>query len=880
MTYDPTRMNPTAERRRPRPASAIALPWTIGAMLLVATLVVAAASYRNTNERHDADVAASSAVFSTSVADTESRLVLEQSKLMFLLKGVAAWAATTGDPAQTDLSAYVGSQPIEDRVPALRSVLIASRTNSAQILNATSPAGESTPELVGTNLGDLPGIVEAMDRAAASNMIRVATSSNESGDWVWLVVAVPGHDDRFVVGRFVGTVFLSPALGADGTSASLRPDSASFVVTRPGTDAPPADRASNRVVELDETKSGFTYAGEVDVFGSTWRLDLVSSPDFVRPATSNEPLLLLGAGLVLTFAVTALLLTRRRESVREAKASEALNRSSRRFTTGFENAPIGMAEVDASGRVVRANDTLKVQLGVTELIGTLLPDLLHGDDAEAHRQQRDRLERGIASSAQLDVRYIRPDGTTVWVTESMSALDRVNDSDRHFLLQQLDTTHRHDAEVDLQRMAYTDDLTGLPNRPALMAALDTSLISSEISGTPLAVLFIDLDLFKVVNDSLGHSAGDAVIRVIADRLLAIVPHAHLVARFGGDEFVVVCPGVSDPAVVSEFADSLLEAIGEPIALPDAPVQISASIGFTFSAPGDTGETVIRDADAAMYQAKTGGRNGVRRFDPPIRRAAVERLDIERGLRLGLENDEFDVYYQPVIDLDTNRVVGLEALLRWQHPERGLIEPLAFLDVANETGMLDEIDTRTLARAWRQLAEWSQRGSAAADWHLSVNCSSRWFQDGRLRTLLPEVLASADLDPSRLWLELTESDLLADSGLVHAELDALHALGVRVAIDDFGTGFSSLSYLSRFDIDRLKIDQSFIQSLGRSDADDAIVSAVVDMASALGIRTVAEGTENAAQLEAARRLGADFAQGYWLSPPLSAAEVDAALIKLS
>jgi len=874
------------ERRRSQPRRTRALPWVVGTLLLVATLVVTLVERNHNTSGQAAARDAATTVFSNSVAATEHRLGLEQAKLTLFIEGVASFASISAGNEELLLNDYVSALPLDRKIPAVRLVVVADQTGQGTILEASSLSGDSQAEVVGSPTNTYEGLDSAIATSETGAMPAVgATNRNgvegvDASEWIWLAVAVPGVDGRFVAAQFEGGVFLSPALDVDGTMASLRPFSADFVISRPS--ASPVQVAGPASGSIGRSPSGdrFTYAGEVDVFGSPWRLDVLSSADFLEIPNSHDSLFWPIGGTLLSIAVVALLLMQQRGGRRQLESSGALTRSSRRFTTGFDNAPIGMAEVDVHGRVVRSNNTMRLQLGRDVLDGVELPNLLHPDDSSAHAEQRDRLDNGVAPSAQLDVRYLRPDGGQLWVTESISALDRVGDPDRHYLIQQLDTTDRHEAEVTLHTLAFSDSLTGLPNKAALMQQLEQQLVVSESSGDQFALLFIDLDLFKVVNDSLGHGAGDCVIKVIADRITAALPAKHQVARFGGDEFTILCPGIGDSNKIEEFSVGLLTSIGEPIDLAGVPVSITASVGYTFSSTGDTPETLLRDADAAMYKAKANGRNRVMQFVGPMRREAVERFDIETSLRLAIDRDEFDIYYQPMVELATDRIVGVEALLRWEHPDRGLLEPGAFLDVARESGLLDEIDAMTLAKAWKQLDQWVHQRAAAKEWHLAVNCSSQWFQDGRLRTLLPEVLDSTSLDPSRLWLELTESDLLHDTKQTTAELDALHSIGVKVALDDFGTGFSSLSYLSRFDIDRLKIDQSFIQSLGRSDADEAIVGAVVEMANALGIPTVAEGTESVEQLEVVRRLGANYAQGFLLGEPQSVADLDVVLAGLS
>jgi diguanylate cyclase (GGDEF)-like protein/PAS domain S-box-containing protein len=697
------------------------------------------------------------------------------------------------------------------------------------------------------------------------------------------VVPVDGHDGYVIAAGFGGTLFLSPALTHDGVMSALMPPGEEFIVVRGGATAPDSLPEPTGVVELAPGDSQFRYTADIDVLGATWTLGVFSGQNFLEIPRSSEPLAILLGGLSLALAVFGLLLVRQLAAQRESLVSAELVRSNRRYLTGFDRAPIGMAEVDAVGVVLRSNRTMAAQLGrpLGRIKGHALSEFVHPDDAGEQSARMTQLADGSSAGTHAELRYLRPDGQVVWIAESVSALDRADDVDRRFLIQAFDTTDRQDAELKLHDLAFNDSLTGLPNRTRLFEYLETQLVASRDTDEPVALLFIDIDRFKIVNDSLGHSAGDDVLRTIANRLLSLVPSPHLVARFGGDEFAVVCSGVGDGAALDGFARNIHIEMRKPIDLDGEPIQVTASIGVIVGyGATDTPESLLRDADAAMYKAKAAGRNTTERFEAAIRSAAVHRLDLERSLRRAIERDEFIIHYQPVVDLGTNTVAGFEALLRWEHPDRGLLDASEFLGVADEAGLLDEIDAVTLQRAWNQLGKWSDQSDAAKDWHLAVNCSSRWFHDSRLRDILPGVLSSNSLDADRLWLEVTEHHLLSDAESAVTALADLHDLGVNVAIDDFGTGFSSLSYLSRFNVDRLKIDRSFIQSLDNSDADEAIITAVVDLASALGIPTVAEGTESLAQLDALRRLGANFAQGFALSRPLSTLQVDQALARMN
>ena len=488
----------TTERRQSGSRSPRSLPWAIAAIGLFATLTVAFFSREAVRDEQDAALAASTSLFENTIDETETRLGLEQSKLMFMLKGVASFAATHADASDAPLDDYMAVLPVEQKLPALQVVTLIERTGMDEggLRSAVTPTGQPIGDLDGQPLAFISGLDHALAHALDDGMVHLLTTSRDEGSFVWLVAPVPGQPTWFVGARFVGPVFLSPALGAGGTTASLEPSGADFVIHRPGYPLMRTERIADGLVGISPDGKMFDYAGEVTVFGATWRLDVKSSDDFLEIPDNNEYVLWLIGGLLLTAATTALVAMRQHQVRRQIRSGEALTRSSRRFTTGFENAPIGMAEIDSTGRVVRANETMKLQLGRDELVGTALPSLVHPDDTEAYLQHRRRLDRGLASSAQLDVRYRRPSGDEVWVTESISALDRVDDPDRHFLVQQLDTTDRHRAEIELHRQAFTDSLTGLPNRAALVAELEQQLSIAERTGEPLALFFIDVDRFN------------------------------------------------------------------------------------------------------------------------------------------------------------------------------------------------------------------------------------------------------------------------------------------------------------------------------------------------------------------------------------------------
>jgi diguanylate cyclase (GGDEF)-like protein len=439
------------------------------------------------------------------------------------------------------------------------------------------------------------------------------------------------------------------------------------------------------------------------------------------------------------------------------------------------------------------------------------------------------------------------------------------------------------SQAQFAHQASHDALTGLPNRAHVLEHLTATLGHARREGSPLAVLFLDVDRFKLVNDSGGHSLGDELLVVIARRLRARLRPDDLVARIGGDEFVVVATGVGSVAGALVVAERLLVAFQEPFRLRGSDVYSSASVGLVFVDPlgddGEDAESLIRDADTAMYQAKAAGRDGVAVFDRSMRDRVAERLVLEQDLRGALDAGELHLNFQPVLRLHDEVVVGLEALLRWHHPTRGLVSPATFVPIAEETGLIVDIGAWVLDEAAAQVARWrAEPGNGHL--HVAVNLSARQLRDPRLVERVASTLSSHRLRPDALCLELTESMLMEDPAGASQVLHQLRALGVKLSLDDFGTGYSSLSYLKRFPVDEVKIDRSFVDGLDVPDSSEAsLVAAIVAMARALHMKTVAEGVEVPAQAQRLRHLGADRVQGYLYARPVAAEAVFPTLARL-
>jgi diguanylate cyclase (GGDEF)-like protein/PAS domain S-box-containing protein len=435
-----------------------------------------------------------------------------------------------------------------------------------------------------------------------------------------------------------------------------------------------------------------------------------------------------------------------------------------------------------------------------------------------------------------------------------------------------DITERLAAEKQIEFLSFHDSLTGLPNHLLLQDRFTQVRDYAARSGTKVALLHLDLDNFKSINDSLGHEAGDALLRQVAQRLSGCVSEGCTISRQGGDEFSILVPGLLHADDASALATRIMEQLQLPFMIRGQEISTSASMGVAIF-PDDGGEleTLRKKADVAMYQAKEMGRNTYRFFDATMNVEAAEHLRLRNGLRRALETQAFELHYQPQIDLNTGAVVGVEALLRWHHPELGPVSPVRFIPVAEDSGLIVPIGAWVLSQACRQAMAWQRAGLPALT--VAVNLSAVQFKRGDVEQSVLRALEESGLSPTRLELELTESILIQNAEAVLASVQRLKQQGVTLSIDDFGTGYSSLSYLKRFDIDKLKIDQSFVRDLGTDPDDAAIVRAVIQMAHSLSLKTIAEGVETAEMAACLRDFGCDEAQGYHFARPMPAKELE-------
>jgi diguanylate cyclase (GGDEF)-like protein/PAS domain S-box-containing protein len=439
-----------------------------------------------------------------------------------------------------------------------------------------------------------------------------------------------------------------------------------------------------------------------------------------------------------------------------------------------------------------------------------------------------------------------------------------------------DAFERHAADLALRHRVLHDALTGLPNRLSFVESVDGALGRSLVSGSPVGILFLDLDHFKLVNDSLGHHAGDALLRAVAPRLRAHLRPGDVVARFGGDEFGILIDRLADEGEAIAIAERVAAAFAQPFSMQGVDHFVNASIGIAVARPSSghstNAELLIRDADAAMYRAKEGGRNRSVLFDAEMRARAARRLETERELRGAIDREELELRYQPIVNLRSGEVTGLEALVRWRHRERGLLDPVDFVSIAEDSGLIEPIGRWVQERAARQVLEWHELRPDDRPLDVAVNLSARQVAHRDLAAGVAEVLARTGLDPAHLRLEITETLLVEESTSALASLETLNELGVRLVLDDFGTGYSSLAYLNRYPFHALKIDRSFVDALGVEQEGTAIVEAVIGMARALSLDVIAEGIESDVQLAELRRLECDYGQGHLFHEALRAEEI--------
>jgi diguanylate cyclase (GGDEF)-like protein/PAS domain S-box-containing protein len=576
------------------------------------------------------------------------------------------------------------------------------------------------------------------------------------------------------------------------------------------------------------------------------------------------------AGLVLTIQVIGRVFTAKE------LVDSALIEAEARFRGSFEGAPVGICLVGTDQIIVQVNPAFGSILGYgpDQLTGVSIEDLTHPDDRPESGLWARRVFSGQATTWQQDVRYLRADGDAVWVSLSASCVRDAGGSAKYGIYQIEDITERRRMNEMVAHAAIHDPLTDLPNRTLLMDRLKSALDRIERNAGNVMVAFVDLDHFKLINDSLGHEWGDRVLRVVADRINQALRPSDTVARFGGDEFVVVCESIPDEEAALELANRITTSLSLPLTIEHLETFITASVGIALARYRDTSpERLLSDADSAMYRAKERGRASIEMYNEHKDVWSIGRLRVGNDLHRAISRDEFELHYQPFVDLHSSTLVAVEALVRWRHPTRGLLAPGEFIELAEDTGMIVPIGSWVLREACRQSAEWRQH-RAASDleaWRstVSINVSPRQLAEKQFPSLVADVIGETGISPDHIWLEITEGTLMRDPESAIRALGLLRDQGVHISVDDFGTGYSSLSYLKQLPVECLKIDQGFVDGLAKSNESAAIVKAVIALAEALGLTCIAEGVETPEQLLTLQSLGCHLVQGYLFGHPLPA-----------
>ena len=560
-------------------------------------------------------------------------------------------------------------------------------------------------------------------------------------------------------------------------------------------------------------------------------------------------------------------------------AADIVRTSEARLRAVFNQAAIAIALLDLDGFFVEVNPAVERLLGYdgVGLVGRRWDAFSPPEDRENAAQIITGLQLKDRETVSLEQRFVRADGRVLWTMLTISRVENPCGSAGVIAMLQ-DITERRALEAQLTWQAFHDPLTNLANRALFRERVDRALNQRGASTGSVAVLFLDLDNFKTVNDSMGHAAGDQLLFEVGRRLLNATRGCDTVARLGGDEFAILIDNVRVAADCVRVADRIQQSMQEPVQLDDAEVTVSASIGIVRDAGNESADDILRNADVAMYNAKQRGKGRHSLFERGMHDKAVERLRLQTDLRTAIDNNEITLLYQPIVTLADGRPCGFEALARWTHAEFGPVSPATFIPLAEETGMIVALGSNLLQRACEQATVWNRLPGLRAPIGISVNLSGRQLEEPLVVQHVQSALHSSGLDPARLTLEITESALVHNSDSMRERLFQLKELGIALAIDDFGTGYSSLSYIQQFPVDVLKIDRSFVEGLGRTGGTDAALArTIIALGASLQLRTVAEGIEVEAQRAILRELGCELGQGFLYARPMAAGEVDAWLV---
>jgi diguanylate cyclase (GGDEF)-like protein/PAS domain S-box-containing protein len=592
------------------------------------------------------------------------------------------------------------------------------------------------------------------------------------------------------------------------------------------------------------------------------------------------PLSVLSIGAM---AVTLLVVIRQIAAVRENArllTERAARESEARFRSLVQHSSdvIAIVDPDTTFRFVSPSVTRIFGYDPTELEGTKLAALLHPDDAANAMASFFTAASRPGATPPTEWRVRHRDGRWLHV-ETVGTNLMHEPTVRGIVLNTRDISERKLLEAQLTHQAFHDPLTGLANRVLFLDRVSHALSLVRRHGHTLAVLFVDIDGFKTINDSLGHTAGDRLLITIAERLLTCVRSADTVARLGGDEFALLIEDATDDNGATAVAERIVSAVRHPIHLEGKDVFVTASIGIATATDEGNAVDLLRDADMAMYMAKSRGKNRYETFEPGMHVKALDRLELQADLRRAIDRGgEFTLLYQPIVRLQTGEVKGVEALVRWRHPQRGVLTPMQFIPLAEETGLIVPLGRWVLREACRQARIWQSRRSEGSPMTLTVNISGYQLQDAGVVDDIRRAIAETGFDPRYLVLEITESVLMQEDDMVLERLHAIKAVGVRLAIDDFGTGYSSLGYLQRFPIDILKIDKAFVDDIGNAGAESALVRAIIALGETLKLETIAEGIELPQQLSGLQEIGCEMGQGFFFARPVEPGEIDAMLLR--
>jgi diguanylate cyclase (GGDEF)-like protein/PAS domain S-box-containing protein len=591
-----------------------------------------------------------------------------------------------------------------------------------------------------------------------------------------------------------------------------------------------------------------------------------------------DPLGVLAIGAI---GMTVIVFVRQISAVREnadLRAEQVVRENEARFRSLVQHSSdvIAIVDVDAVLRFVSPSMTRIFGYDAVEMLGARLTTFLHPDDTAGALELIASAASQPGATARREWRVRHRDGHWLHVeTAGTNLLDEP--AVRGIVLNTRDISERKALEAQLTHQAFHDPLTGLANRVLFLDRVSHALTIGRRHRQTLAVLFVDLDGFKVINDSLGHAAGDRLLVAIAGRLLTCVRDSDTVARIGGDEFAILIEDATDEHGAAMVAERIASALRRPITLEGQEAFMTASIGIATASEEATAADLLRNADMAMYVAKSQGKGRHERFEPHMHANALDRLELQAELRHALDRGgEFTILYQPIVRLRTGEVTGVEALVRWMHPTRGLLTPAQFIPLAEETGLIVPLGRWVVSEACRQVQRWQRGRSADRALTLTVNVSGYQLQHEGVVDDIQRALIDSGLDPRHLVLEITESVLMQQSDTMLGRLRALKALGVRLAIDDFGTGYSSLGYLQRFPVDILKIDKAFVVDVQSTGADSALVRAIIALGDTLKLQTIAEGIELQQQLAGLQAMGCEMGQGFFLARPVSVEQIDALL----